>query len=82
MEKILSVNLLQTVPEEKFETGLELMKVLGNKIRHIHMLKGEYDLLLELDTKNEFELSNLIKNKIKKLGRVFKIKTMLGSDYY
>lgn len=79
---MLSVNLLQTVPEEKFETGLELMRVLGSKIKHIHMLRGEYDLMLELDTKNELELRSLIRNKIKKLGRVFKIKTMFESDYF
>ncbi len=79
---MLSISLLQTVPEEKFETGLELMRVLGNKIRHIHLLKGEYDLMLELDTKNESELRTLIEKKIAKLGRIFNIKTMLSSDYY
>ena len=77
---MLSVNLLQTNPEEKFQTGLELMDIFGKKIRHIHMLKGEYDLILELDTANKFELDS-IKSKIKRLGRVFKIKTMLGSDF-
>lgn len=77
---MLSVNLLQTNPEEKFETGLELMKVLGSKVREMHMLKGEFDLLLELDTKNRFELDKL-KSKICKLGRVFRVKTLFGSDY-
>ena len=77
-----SVNLLQTVPEEKFETGLELMRVLGSKIRHIHLLKGEYDIMLELDTKNETELNEIIKKKIAAIGRVFKVKTMFGMDYY
>ncbi len=77
---MLSVNLLQTNPEEKFETGLELMKVLGNKIREIHMLKGEYDLMLELDTKNRFEL-DMLKNKIKGIGKIFRMKTLLGSDF-
>jgi len=78
---MLSINLLQTNPEEKFETGLELMRVLGGKVKTIHMLKGEYDLMVELNTKNELELNSLIRNKIKKLGRVFNIKTLLESDY-
>lgn len=78
---MLSINLLQTNPEENFETGLELMKVLGNKIKDIHLLKGEYDLMLELDTKSEWELNRLIKEKIQKIGKVFRIKTLLESDY-
>lgn len=78
---MLSINLLQTNPEERFETGLELMETLGNKVERIHMLKGEYDLMLELNTKNEFELRSIIKNKIKSLGKVFKIKTLIGSDF-
>lgn len=78
---MLSINLLQTNPEEKFETGLKLMETLGNKIKNIHMLRGEYDLMLELDTKNELELSSIIKNKIKTLRKVFKIKTLFESDF-
>lgn len=79
---MLSISLLQTVPEEKFETGLELMRILGNKIRHIHLLKGEYDLMLELDTKNELELKYILENKLAKLNKIFNIKTMFSSDYY
>lgn len=78
---MMSINLLQTNPEEKFETGLELIKTLGNKIEQIHLLKGEYDLMLELKTKDEFELSKIIKNKIRSLGKVFKIRTLIESDY-
>ena len=78
---MLSINLLQTNPEEKFETGLKLMETLGKKIKNIHMLRGEYDLMLELDTKNELELNSIIKNKIRTLKKVFKIKTLFESDF-
>lgn len=74
---MLSFNLVQTFPQEKIQTGLELLRRWGRYIKEIHRTEGEYDYIVELETKNEAELRKVLKKHHNKL-HVARIRTMIA----
>jgi len=75
---MLSYNLIQTKSGTQIRTGLELLRRFGRYIRNIHRTQGEYDFVVELETKNETELRRLIKKHLHKFTQISRIKTMIA----
>ena len=74
----LSYNLIQTNPGTQIETGLELLRRWGRYIKDIHQVHGEFDFVVELETKNELELRKILKKHLHKIAQISRIKTMIA----
>jgi len=74
----LSYNLIQTKSGTQIKTGLELLRRFGRYIKEIHRTQGEYDFVVELETKNELELQKILKKHLNKLSQISGIRTMIA----
>ncbi len=50
------------------EVAYKLMRM--QNIKHIETVQGEYDIIVEIDAKNELKLDNIMRENIKKLKNV------------
>lgn len=73
----ISYNLIQTIPGTQIEAGVELLRRWGRYIKEMHRVQGEFDYIVELETKSEWELRKVLRKHLSKISKISGIRTMI-----